>query len=129
MDADDALVSLDTLRDDITRIVQQHETVGSVQTTPRGKRGACTMEVFGHDGQQIAVVTIGADGTVDALPVVLAEVVADEPTHAGRTLAEWDAYIGSAPNMTASGDRMQEAAFAGVDFNAMFALQTKRHAS
>jgi hypothetical protein len=62
-------VPLAQLRDDIAKIVHGHPTVESVQTTPRGKAGACVMKVYGINVGQIATVTIKANGTVEAVPV------------------------------------------------------------
>lgn len=62
-------VPLEQLRDDIAKIVHGHPTVESVQTTPRGKKGAGVMKVYGINVGQIATVTIKANGTVEALPV------------------------------------------------------------
>jgi hypothetical protein len=68
-------VDLSMIRDDVTKIVVQHETVGSVKGTPRGHHGACDLEVFDLDGQQIALVVVYADGRVEALPGALAPAV------------------------------------------------------
>lgn len=67
-------VPLSQVREDLERIVCQHPTVGTTRTTPRGHHGACDIDVFDFDGQQIALVTVYADGNVEALPVDLAQV-------------------------------------------------------
>jgi hypothetical protein len=42
------------------------------------------------------------------------------------SIAEWDAYIASAPSIAAAQDRIEEAAAASVDFAALLAEQAKR---
>jgi hypothetical protein len=42
------------------------------------------------------------------------------------TIAEWDAYIASAPNFATAQNRMEEAVAAGVDFSALLDEQAKR---
>jgi hypothetical protein len=43
------------------------------------------------------------------------------------TAAEWDEYIGAAPNLAVATDRIEEAARAGVDFAALADAQSGRH--
>lgn len=111
---------LAVVRDDIARIVQQHPTVESVAVTPRGHDGACSMDIHGHDGDQIALVVVYADGQAEALPVpseIATRWARTAPSE--WTPADWHHYVRAAPNIAEAGDRMQAAADADVDFTAM----------
>lgn len=65
------------VRDDVAKIIEGHEGVGYAHTTPRGHDGAADIDVFDHDGQPIAFVCVYADGRVEVLPIVRAEIVSD----------------------------------------------------
>jgi hypothetical protein len=67
-----------TVREDVAKLIEGHEGVGASRTIPRGHNGAADIEVFDLDGQQIAFVTIYADGNVEVLPVVQAEIVSGD---------------------------------------------------
>lgn len=114
--------SLEQLRVNVAKIVEGHEDVSSVRTTARGYNGACEMHVFDFDNQQTALVVIDKHGTVEALPIP-----APVPSVAGRSLTEWDSYIGAGRTLTDATDRMQEAVNAGVKLGDLLALQTMRH--
>jgi hypothetical protein len=111
------------IRDDVARIVEQHPDTGSVHFTPRGSHGAGDFEVFDADGQQIALVTVYADGKVKALTPADPAELADEgdTVRVPGTPAEWHAYIRAAATFADATARMEEAQAAGVDFREMIA--------
>lgn len=61
-------LDLETLRDDVEKIVHGHELVGAVHRIPRGHHGACDIEVYGYDDRLMALVVLDRDGNVHALP-------------------------------------------------------------
>jgi hypothetical protein len=99
------------IRDDVAKIVQQHPGACTVHFTPRGGDGAGDFEVFDFDGRQFALVSVYADGRVEALPVVQAELAADEAQPAEATV--------EAQTLSEAAELLDEAAAAAAGAGAL----------